>query len=71
MPEDMRGGKGRKDEVGPYPESDAPVITPSEINSGTHPGSGSSVGQSDALKGVERAPRRGDEIDPENDALGG
>ena len=80
MPDDVRGGKGRKDEVGhsgiypatgPYPDSDAPVITPGEINSGSTSGSGSSVGQSDDLKGIEREPRRGDELDPENDALGG
>ena len=56
--------------TGPYPDSDAPIITPAEINSGTRnesPG----VQQSDDLKGVEREPRRGDELDPENDALGG
>lgn len=79
MPENARGGAGRKDEVGrtgiypatgPYPEGEAPVITPAEINSGTRD-ERSHVEQSDDLKGVAREPRRGDELDPENDALGG
>jgi hypothetical protein len=79
MPENARGGAGRKDEVGhtgiypatgPYPEGETPVITPAEINSGTGH-ERSHVEQSDDLKRVEREPRRGDELDPENDALGG
>jgi hypothetical protein len=79
MAEDVKGGAGRRDEVGhtgiypatgPYPEGEAPVITPAEINSGTRRDD-SGVEQSDDLKGVEREPRKGDEFDPESDALGG
>jgi hypothetical protein len=68
MAEDVTGGKGRKDEVGhtgiypatgPYPEGDAEIITPGEINSGA---TGEHPGES----------RQRDEPDTtENDALGG
>jgi hypothetical protein len=80
MADDLRGGAGRKDEVGrsgiypatgPYPEGDVPVITPGEINKSPEP-TGPGVLQNDELKNVERLPRFGDEEDlPDNDALGG
>jgi hypothetical protein len=80
MADDVRGGKGRRDEVGhsgiypatgPYPEREAPVITPAEINK-ARSSSGPGVQQNDALKGAERSPRLGNEEDkPDNDALGG
>ena len=80
MPEDVRGGKGRTDEVGrsgiypasgPYPEGDAPFITPDEINRGPK-GRTPEVQQDDDLKGAERSPRMGNEDDkPDSDALGG
>jgi hypothetical protein len=69
---DVRGGKGRRDEVGrtpvypatgPYPD-DATVITPGEINSRTASrtrNEHAEVHVSDELKGAERYPRRGDE----------
>ena len=71
MAEDVTAGKGRKDEVGrsgiypatgPYPEGDAEVITPGEINQERNrevPG----VQQSDELKGARRSPRFGNEED--------
>jgi hypothetical protein len=80
MAEDLTGGKGRKDEVGrtgiypatgPYPDGDAPILTPQEINRGSESGA-SEVQQDDDLMGVERSPRMGNEDDkPDSDALGG
>ena len=79
MAEDVTADKGRKDEVGrsgiypasgPYPEGNAEVITPGEINR-EHRRDTPSVQQSDDLKNAERLPRRGDEDPSENDALGG
>jgi hypothetical protein len=70
MAEHVTGGAGRKDEVGrtgiypatgPYPEGDAPIITPGEINSGST-GEGPRGHQDD------------DDLKPddvENDSLGG
>jgi hypothetical protein len=79
MAEDVTAGKGRKDEVGrtgiypatgPYPEGDAEVITPGEINQSTNR-EGPSVQQNDELKGAQRSPRLGNEEDkPYSDALG-
>lgn len=80
MAQDVTRGGGRKDEVGhtgiypatgPYPDGDAPVITPDEINRrGNLRGPG--VEQNEDLKNAERMPRIGNEEDlPDNDALGG
>ena len=79
MAEDVTAGKGRKDEVGrsgiypatgPYPEGDAEVITPGEINQDTHR-EGPGVQQNEELKGAKRMPRLGNEEDqPANDSLG-
>jgi hypothetical protein len=66
MAEDVTAGKGRKDEVGhtgiypatgPYPEGDAEIITPGEINRG-------STGEGPAVQ-------QNDDDQLENDALGG
>lgn len=80
MADQVRGGAGRKDEVGrtgiytatgPYPDNDAPVITPADINGPGKP-RGPGVEVNDDLKGAERQPRRGNEDDmPDSDALGG
>ena len=68
MAEDVTGGKGRKDEVGhtgiypatgPYPEGDAEIITPGEINNGAtgeHP---------------DESRQQDEPETTENDALGG
>jgi hypothetical protein len=79
MAEDVTAGKGRKDEVGrsgmypatgPYPEGDAEVITPGEINRDSSRDA-DGIHQSDDLKGAERFPRRGNEEDkPISEALG-
>ena len=76
--QDVTAGKGRRDEVGktgiypisgPFPEGDAPIITPADINEPHHtkkPG----VHRSDELKGAERLPRKGNETDkPDSDLL--
>jgi hypothetical protein len=80
MAEDVTRGAGRTDEVGrtgiypatgPYPEGDATVITPGEINRGPKP-EGPGVEQNDDLIGLDRNPRLGNEDDmPDSDALGG
>ena len=70
MAENVRGGAGRKDEVGrtgiypatgPYPEGDAAIITPGEINSGS--------------TGERPRGHQDDDLTPdddvENDSLGG
>jgi len=71
MAEDVTAGKGRKDEVGrsgiypatgPYPEGDAEIITPGEINLDTNR-EGPGVQQNDELKGAERLRRMGYEED--------
>ena len=71
MAEDVTAGRGRKDEVGrsgiypatgPYPDRDAEVITPGEINQDTHR-EGPGVQQNDELIGAERRPRLGNEED--------
>ena len=79
MAEDVKAGKGRKDEVGhtgvypatgPYPEKDAEIITPSEINQGPSVHDGPGVERNEALKGTQRQPRLGNEEDkPDSDAL--
>lgn len=75
MAEDVTAGKGRTDEVGrsgiypatgPYPEGDAAVITPAEINRATARDA-RGIQQSDALKGAERFPRMGNEEDKPGD----
>jgi hypothetical protein len=80
MADQIRGGAGRKDEVGrtgiypatgPYPTHDVPIVTPDTLNRGgsTHQ---PSSGVDEHLKGAERQPRRGNEEDmPDSDALGG
>lgn len=75
--EDVTAGKGRRDEVGktgiypatgPYPEGDAEIVTPGDINSAE---SDAEVEQSEDLKGAERLPRKGNEEDkPASDRLG-
>jgi hypothetical protein len=75
---DVTAGAGRKDDVGhtgvypatgPYPDGDAPVITPAEINRDSGRGA-RGVKVSDELKGAERMPRRGNEEDkPDSDRL--
>jgi len=78
MAEDVTAGKGRKDEVGhtgiypatgPYPEGDAEIITPGEINSGA---TGEGSAPRDDPRSITRESGLGSETDkPENDALGG
>lgn len=71
MAEQTRDERIRRDQVGksgiypgsgPYPEGEADVITPGEINKdrGSHK---PAVEQSDALKESERLPRKGDDLD--------
>jgi hypothetical protein len=71
MAEQKREEQLRRDEVGrsgiypgsgPYPEGEAEVITPGEINR-DRTADESAVEQSDELKGTERLPRKGDEAD--------
>lgn len=69
--QDVTAGKGRRDEVGrtgiypsggPYPEGEQPpILTPGAINA-PRERQPSDVQQSDAVKGAERLPRKGDEI---------
>jgi hypothetical protein len=76
--DELRGGKGRRDEVGktgiypatgPYPEGEAPIVTPGDINAGTGP-QGPGVEVNEDLKSSERLPRKGNEEDkPESDRL--
>ena len=80
MADQVRGGAGRKDEVGktgiypatgPYPNEEAPVITPEDINRRGNPSS-PGVELDENLKASERQPRLGNEDDkPDSDALGG
>ena len=80
MAENVRGGAGRKDEVGhtgiypatgPYPDGDVSIITPGEINSGST-GTGSASQQDDDPRTITRESGLDSETDtPENDALGG
>lgn len=69
--QDVTAGKGRRDEVGhtgiypasgPFPEGTPDILTPADINK-PHGRGGSGVQQSEAIKGSERLPRRGDEMD--------
>jgi hypothetical protein len=71
MAEQKRDEQVRRDEVGksgiypgtgPYPEGDAGVITPGEINR-DNTSDKSVVEQSDELKGSERLPRKGDDVE--------
>lgn len=71
MAEQKREGELRRDEVGksgiypgsgPYPEGEADVITPGEINR-DRKADEPAVEQSDELKDSERLPRKGDDID--------
>ena len=66
--QDVTAGKGRRDEVGktgiypssgPFPEGDAPIITPADINESHDRKSG--VHRSEDLKNSERLPRKGDD----------
>jgi hypothetical protein len=77
MAENVRGGAGRKDEVGrsgiypatgPYPDGDAPIITPGEINSGAT----GEAQQDDDPRTINRESGLDSETGkPENDSLGG
>ena len=68
MAENVRGGAGRKEEVG---DGDRPIITPGEINSGST-GTGSASQQDDDPRTITRESGLDSETDtPENDALGG
>jgi hypothetical protein len=67
--QDVTAGKGRRDEVGktgiypisgPFPEGDAPIITPADINE-SHDTKTPGVHRSEDLKGAERLPRKGDD----------
>jgi hypothetical protein len=69
--QDVTAGKGRRDEVGktgiypssgPFPEHEAPVITPGDLNAPHEPRS-PGVRRSEELKGVERLRRKGNEMD--------
>ncbi|HEV8319852.1 MAG TPA: hypothetical protein VGQ10_20725 [Vicinamibacterales bacterium] len=71
MAEQNREEQIRRDEVGksgiypgsgPYPEGDAGVITPGEINR-DRTAEESAIEQSDELKDSERLPRKGDDVD--------
>ena len=67
----VRGGKGRRDEVGGsgiYPASmpdapaDAEIVTPGELVHHESPPAGTgATGQDDNLIGAERLPRKGDD----------
>lgn len=69
--QDVTAGKGRRDEVGttgiypssgPYPEGEVEILTPADINA-PHERKRPGVQQSEALKGAERLPRKGNETD--------
>jgi hypothetical protein len=68
--QDLAAGQGRRDEVshtgihpssGPYPEGEAPILTP-DINE-PHERRDSDVQGNEDVTGAERLPRKGDEID--------
>ena len=75
--QDVTAGKGRRDEVGktgiypssgPFPEGEAEIITPADINKphDAKPG----VHRSEDLKNSERLPRKGNEEDkPDSERL--
>jgi hypothetical protein len=77
--QDVTAGKGRRDEVGrtgiypssgPFPEGDVPIVTPGDINK-PHDRKGPGVERNEELKGAERLPRKGNELDkPDSDQLG-
>jgi hypothetical protein len=71
MAEQKQQQELRRDEVGksgiypgsgPYPEGEADVITPGDINRGQD-ADAAAVEQSDDLKASERMPRKGDDIE--------